>query len=307
MNYLPPPSDGRLRNMSNAVDQALIKLQYWLPAHFISRLVGAVCRCRIAAIKNVLIRSFVWLYNIDTAEAGQPVPAGYPDFNAFFTRELKPGSRPVDESPTGVASPADGTVTQIGRIAGQQLIQAKHLTYTLPQLFGGEEFWSQQLSSGAYATIYLAPNNYHRVHAPLDAELREMVYVPGRLLSVNARTADVIPGLFAGNERLVCHFDGPLGPFSIVMIGAMNVGSISTTWAGQVTPHTPRETSCRSYPGSESPVRLNKGEYLGQFCMGSTVIMIAGPDQLAWHKEVKPGSTVRMGQQIGKLTNDPAT
>ena len=293
--------------MSSAIDQVLTKLQYWLPAHYISRLVGAVCRCRVAAIKNALIGSFVWLYNIDTSEAAQPVPAGYPDFNAFFTRELKPGSRPVDDSPTGVASPADGTVTQIGRIAGQQLIQAKNLTYTLPQLFGGDEVWSQQLSSGAYATIYLAPNNYHRVHAPLNAELREMVYVPGRLLSVNARTAEVIPGLFAGNERLVCHFDGPLGPYSIVMVGAMNVGSISTAWAGQVTPQTPRETSRRSYPGSGRPVRLRKGEYLGQFCMGSTVIMISGPDQLAWHEDMKPGGSIRMGQRIGKLTDDPST
>jgi len=306
MNHLPPRSVGRLRKMSNAFDQVLIKLQYWLPTQLISHFVGALGRSRTAAIKNALIRSFVWLYNIDTAEAQHPVPAGYPDFNAFFTRELKPGSRPVDDSPSGVASPVDGTVTQIGRIAGQQLIQAKHLTYTLPQLFGGDEVWSQQLSGGAYATIYLAPNNYHRVHAPLDAELREMVYVPGRLLSVNARTAAEVPGLFAGNERLVCHFDGPLGPFSIVMVGAMNVGSISTAWAGQVMPHAPRETFHRSYPGSEAPVRLNKGEYLGHFCLGSTVILISGPDQLAWHEEVRPGSSVRMGQRIGQLTADSA-
>jgi len=186
--------------MSNAFDQVLIKLQYWLPTQLISHFVGALGRCRTAAIKNALIRSFVWLYNIDTAEAQHPVPSGYPDFNAFFTRELKPG-----------------------------------------------------------------------------------------------------------NERLIGHFDGPLGPFSIVMVGAMNVGSISTAWAGQVMPHAPRETFRRSYPGSEAPVRLNKGEYLGHFCLGSTVILISGPDQLAWHEEVRPGSSVRMGQRIGQLTADSAT
>ena len=292
--------------MSDAFDQVLVKLQYWMPTRLLSRLVGTLGCCRIAVIKNTLIRSFVWLYNIDAAEVEEPVPAGYPDFNAFFTRSLRPGFRPVDNSPSGVVSPVDGTITQIGRIAGQQLIQAKHLTYSLPQLFGGEEVGSQQLSGGAYATIYLAPNNYHRVHMPLDAELREMVYVPGRLLSVNARTANVIPSLFASNERLICHFDGPVGPFSIVMVGAMNVGNISTAWAGQVMPRTSSEAARWSYPGTEPAIRLKKGEYLGQFNLGSTVIMISGPNQLAWHQKVTLGSSVRMGQRIGELTTDPA-
>ena len=268
--------------MSDAFDQFLVKLQFWVPTHLLSRLVGALACCRITVIKNALIRSFIWLYNIDTGEAENPVPAGYPDFNAFFSRSLRPGSRPLDNSPSAVVSPADGTITQIGRIA------------------------DQQLSGGAYATIYLAPNNYHRVHMPLNAELIEMVYVPGRLLSVNVRTADVVPGLFTRNERLICHFNGPVGPFSIVMIGAMNVGNISTAWAGQVMPRLSRETVRWSYPGAEPAVRLNKGQYLGQFNLGSTVIMIAGPGQLTWHQEMTPGSSVRMGQRIGELMTDPA-
>ena len=306
MNYLPARSVGNLRNMSDAFDQFLVKLQCWVPTHLLSRLVGALACCRITVIKNALIRSFIWLYNIDTREAEKPVPAGYPDFHAFFSRSLRPGSRPLDNSPSAVVSPADGTITQIGRIAGQQLIQAKHLTYSLQQLFGDEEVGSQRFFGGAYATIYLAPNNYHRVHMPLNAELIEMVYVPGRLLSVNVRTADVIPGLFTRNERLICHFNGPVGPFSIVMIGAMNVGNISTAWAGQVMPRLSRETARWSYPGTEPAVRLNKGQYLGQFNLGSTVIMITGPGQLTWHQEVMPGSNVRMGQRIGKLMTDPA-
>lgn len=287
--------------MSSAVQPGLVKLQRWVPARLLSRIVRTLSRCRYTLLKDLLIRSFIWIYDINIEEANQPVPSGYPDFNAFFTRTLRPGSRPVDGEDDALCSPADGSIAQIGSIQGQQLIQAKGLTYTLPQLFGGDEVHGQQFAGGSYATIYLAPYNYHRVHAPLDGVLQEMVYVPGRLLSVNERTTSVMPGLYVGNERLICHFDGASGPFSVVLVGAMNVGSISTAWAGEIVPRPPRETFRRSYPSVQDDVSLNKGDYLGQFNLGSTVILVLGPDQVQWNDEFTAGSTVRVGQCIGRI------
>jgi phosphatidylserine decarboxylase len=287
--------------MSLSLDRGLVKLQLWLPVQLISRIVRRVSRCRLGPVKNLLIRVFVWLYNVNVEEAAKPVPQGYPDFNAFFTRSLQPGSRNIDASPGSVCSPADGTMTQVGEITGQQLVQAKNMTYTLSQLLGGDEIRSQALAGGSYATIYLAPHNYHRVHMPLDGELTEMAYIPGRLLSVSMRTADVIPGLFIGNERLTCSFEGDAGPFSLILVGAMNVGSISTAWAGEVLPGKAGDAERWTYPGPEGGVSLNKGDCLGTFNLGSTVIFVAGPGQLAWNREFTAGSSLRVGQKIGAL------
>lgn len=286
--------------MSSSFGSGLLRLQRWIPVRLLSRIVRVLSRNRSQVFKNLLIRGFVRLYDVNVDEAEQAVPSGYPDFNAFFTRALKSGARPIDAADDAVCSPADGTIVQIGSMHGQQLIQAKGLTYTLPQLFGGDEIRAQQLSGGSYATIYLAPYNYHRVHAPLNGVLREMVYVPGHLLSVNARTTAVIPGLYVGNERLICHFDGPGGPFSVVLVGAINVGSISTAWAGDVLPRAEREPYSWSYPADQNRVALQKGDYLGQFNLGSTVILAIGPEQVRWLEQCTPGGTVRVGQRIAE-------
>ena len=294
-------------NPASAGDRLFAAMLWLLPTRAISRAAHALARARMPWLKQSLINAFMRLYpGIDMSEAAQPDPSAYSSFNAFFTRALTPEARPMPDDRERIVSPVDGTLGAFGDARSGMICQTKGMAYDLRTLVGGSEAWSAAFLGGRYATFYLAPSNYHRVHMPLNAELMEMVYVPGRLLSVNVRTADVVPGLFTRNERLICHFNGPVGPFSIVMISAMNVGNISTAWEGQVMPRLSRETARWAYPGAEPAVRLNKGQYLGQFNLGSTVIMIAGPGQLTWHQEVTPGSSVRMGQLIGELTTNPA-
>lgn len=273
--------------------------QFLMPKYWITALIYRITRVRNVAFKDFLIRRFVRLYDVDTAEVRLQVPDDFGTFNEFFIRELEAASRPVDSATEVVVSPADGTVSQAGRLREHSILQAKGIEYTLEDLLAIDIDNATAFADGCFATIYLAPYNYHRVHAPIAGELVSANYVPGDLFSVNAATVRHIPGVFRRNERLVLHFRTAVGPVAVIMVGAMNVGSISTPWTGEIRPRYKGVVESFS-PGNEA-VAVSRGELLGWFNMGSTVIVLL-PDAVGeWHESLVAGSTVRMGQAIGKL------
>jgi phosphatidylserine decarboxylase len=271
-------------------------LQYLLPQHALSRLVLAATRVRSRWFKNWTIRSFLRLYSVDMTEAVEGDPYAYGSFNEFFTRALKKGARAIAEGDDAIACPADGCISEAGTIDGDRLMQAKGRRYRLTELLAAQP-WASRFEGGCFATIYLAPFNYHRVHMPLRGELRETIYVPGRLFSVNAVTARHVPGLFARNERVVTLFDSPYGQFALVLVGALNVGSMATVWAGDITPAARRVVT--RLPAA--PTILEKGAELGRFNMGSTVILLFEPNRARWQSQVHAGSVVRLGQSLGTI------
>ena len=286
----------------SATGRAFIALQYALPQHLLSRLVHGIARSRVHWFKNALIDNFVVRYRPDLSDAEQPEPRQYESFNAFFTRALRSGARPVDPDPAALVSPVDGSVSQIGRLDGSWLLQAKGHAYTVESLLAGDESQAAAFRGGAFATLYLAPNNYHRIHMPLAGTLRSAWYVPGDLFSVNATTAAGVPGLFARNERVVCVFgDGPLS-FALVLVGALFVGSMATVWHGEVTPRSPRQMSPLPLAAAGDGLTLPKGAEMGRFNMGSTVILLLPPGRCAWSAALAPGSPVRVGETLAQLT-----
>jgi len=282
------------------MQRLFILLQHLLPHHLLSRAVGLLAACELHWLKNLLIRRFIRAYGVDMAEALEPDPAAYASFNAFFTRALKSGARPLPASDKAVVSPADGALSAIGAINQDTLIQAKGRSYSMTTLLGGDAERAAVFQNGCFATVYLSPKDYHRVHMPLAGTLKEMIYVPGRLFSVNQTTADNIPDLFARNERAVCIFDTAAGPMAVVLVGAMIVAAIDTVWAGQVAP-APHGLQVSNYRQASPPVHLQKGLELGRFRLGSTAIVLFGPDMMAWQDDYSAGSTVRMGEQLGTL------
>ena len=279
-----------------------VGLQYLLPQHLLSAVVHWLARLEISWVKNALIDNFVVNYRPDMSEAEESDPRRYASFNAFFTRSLRPGARTVDASPGALVSPVDGTVSQIGRTDGSSLVQAKGLTYTLESLLDeAAPAWAPVFRGGAFATLYLAPNNYHRIHMPLAGTLQAAWYLPGQLFSVNATTAAQVPGLFARNERVVCVFsDGTLS-FALVLVGALFVGSMSTVWHGEVTPRSPRVRADLAVDFARTGLKLEKGAEMGRFNMGSTVILLLPPGRAEWQGELAPGSAIRMGQALARL------
>ena len=300
MSEIPAPS---LR------DRLFVAMQHLLPQHFLSRIVLRVTRIRFRPIKNLLIGSFVRSFKPKMSEAAQPNPLQYESFNAFFTRALNHGARSIDIDPTVMVSPVDGTVSQIGRLDGSKIIQAKGHDYTLEALLDGAPEWAQRFKGGNFATLYLAPFNYHRIHMPIAGTLRAAWYVPGDLFSVNAVTAAAVPGLFARNERVVCVFEdgrrtvGPDGPpvFAMVLVGALFVGSISTVWHGDVAPRSPRARVDLPLDSPRASLKLNKGAEMGRFNMGSTVILLSQPDMLDWLPRYTAGAGVEVGRMMAKL------
>jgi len=263
----------------------------------------ALARSRIRPLKNLLIASFRACYRPDMSEAAQPDPFSYPDFNAFFTRALAPGARLLDLHPAVLVSPVDGTVSELGRLEDGRLVQAKGRLFTLEALLDSASC-AQRFAGGAFATLYLAPRDYHRIHMPLAGTLRAAWYIPGSLFSVNAVTAAAVPGLYTRNERVCCLFEnGPL-VFALVMVGALLVGSIFTVWHGEITPGRARRRAELPLPEGAAAGRLAKGAQLGGFNMGSTVIvLIAPPGQ--WRAELTAGTPVRMGQMLAQLPEAP--
>jgi phosphatidylserine decarboxylase len=278
-----------------------ILLQHVLPHHLISRCVLRLTRVRFRPVKNLVTRIFVNSFRPDLSDAVQPDPLAYPDFNAFFTRALRADARPLAGDAATVVSPVDGTVSQLGPIQQNSLLQAKGHSFTLDALLAGASpRWAEKFSAGVFATIYLAPYNYHRIHMPTDGTLQEIWYVPGRLFSVNARAAAEVPGLFARNERLVLLFEGSVGAFAVIFVGALNVGSMATVWHGDVTPRRPRRATTLPLPVATDRFRA-RGEEIGRFNMGSTVILLFGRDRMHLDAALGPGAVVRMGQAIGAL------
>jgi phosphatidylserine decarboxylase len=271
--------------------------QYVLPQHSLSRLILAATRVRTRWFKDWLIRGFLKLYRVDMSEAAETNPYAFSSFNAFFTRELKSGARPVENRDESIACPVDGCISEAGTIEGGRLLQAKGRRYELTRLLAAQP-WAGAFDGGSFATIYLAPFNYHRVHMPLRGDLQETVYVPGRLFSVNSVTAQHVPGLFARNERVLTLFDTPYGRFALVLVGALNVGSMATVWAGDITPAARRVITRIAAP----PTALAKGAELGRFNMGSTVILLFERNRARWDPLVRAGSVVRLGQTLGSVS-----
>ena len=271
-------------------------MQYLLPHHALSRRVLWATRVRAPWFKNALIRGFLGLFAVEMHEASQADPYGYASFNDFFTRALREGTRPIAAAADQIACPVDGRVSECGPIRGDSLLQAKGRRYALADLLAGQS-WAGRFENGSFATIYLAPFNYHRIHMPLDGRLLDTVYVPGRLFSVNEATAASVPRLFARNERVLTLFEGECGAFALVLVGALNVGSIATVWAGDITPAARRSVTRLGSP----QLFLRKGAELGRFNMGSTVIVLFEPGRAVLDAGIAPGSVVRMGEPLGRV------
>lgn len=281
-----------------------VAIQYLLPQHALSRLVGWLAGLESRPLKTLLIGGFMRLYRVDLAEAADPDPHAYPSFNAFFTRGLAEAVRPQPADLAVVSSPVDGGVSLSGRLDRGRLLQAKGFRYDLVSLLGGD--CPEALARGWFATLYLAPWNYHRIHAPATGQLREMRYLPGRLFSVNGLTVSALPRLFSRNERVACLFETALGPIAVVLVGALNVGSIETTWAGRVAPGPDRKPATWRYPASgEGAVRLARGAELGRFNLGSTVIVVL-PEHATLAPDIVSGAAVRVGQTLAWPARQPA-
>jgi len=284
-----------------AAGRAFVALQHLLPQHGISRLVLAATRSRNPAFKNALIKLFVRGFKPDMTDAVEREPTAYPSFNEFFTRALRAGTRPMDAAARAIVSPVDGTVSEAGALSADRLLQAKGHDYSLRALLAGNATWERTFAGGSFATIYLAPYNYHRIHMALGGELRESFYVPGRLFSVNRTTAQLVPGLFSRNERVFCGFDTGGMPWAIVLVGALNVGSMATVWHGDVTPRKHREVTALPLTDELAPLELPKGAEMARFNMGSTVILLLPPGAAQWAATLSAGRTLRMGERIGTL------
>jgi len=278
------------------MDQEQLKTayQYVIPQHGISRLMGKLAESKKTWIKNPFINWFKNKFQVDLSEAVIQNVDDFANFNAFFTRALKEGARPLDTEST-LVSPVDGEISQIGPIKGDNVFQAKGQKYSLNKLIGNDEL-AEPYQDGEFTTIYLSPKDYHRIHCPIDAELKAMTYIPGQLFSVNHITARTIPGLFARNERLVAHFDTQLGPMAMVLVGATIVASIETVWSGIITP--PRGPAIRTWAYEPEQIQFKAGDEIARFRLGSTVIITLPKGCTKWHEDLQSGSELRMGQGI---------
>ncbi|WP_143903418.1 archaetidylserine decarboxylase [Tepidimonas thermarum] len=282
------------------LDQAAIWLQYALPQRALTELAGALARRPLGAVTQRAIRRFIARYGVDMTEAAQPDPAAYATFNDFFTRALRPGARPLAQA--DLVCPVDGAISQCGPIAGDRILQAKGHDYTVAALLGGDAALAAAFADGTFATLYLSPRDYHRIHMPCAGRLRRMVHVPGALFSVNPATARGVPGLFARNERVVCVFEGDVRgrrvPFVLVLVGATIVGSMATVWHGVVNP--PRPGIVRRWDYDERDIALAQGAEMGRFLLGSTVIVLLPPGCAELAPDWAPGRPVRMGEAMGR-------
>ena len=273
--------------------------QYLLPKQALTALAGKFASAEAGSLTTSVIRWFVGRYNVNMAEADNPDIASYKSFNAFFTRPLKTGARPYAEA--DFLCPVDGAISQFGPIERDQIFQAKGHSYSTTALVGGDRELAAQFENGSFATLYLSPRDYHRIHMPCDGKLTRMIYVPGELFSVNPTTARGVPGLFARNERVVCVFDSAFGPFVLTLVGATIVGSMATVWHGQINPPRPGVIREWRYDGNAA-VNLKKGEEMGRFLLGSTVVMLFPKASLAFNSDWTPTRAIRMGEKMGNKT-----
>lgn len=266
-----------------------------LPQHLLAAGMYRLARATTPSLKDLLISQVIRRYDVDLSEAEQPDSSAYPSFNAFFTRALKAGSRPIAEG--AVVSPADGRINQIGRIRGKRLLQAKGHEFELLALLAGDKEKAAAFHDGLFATVYLSPRDYHRVHLPFAGTLDSMVFVPGELFSVSDATTQLVPGLFARNERVICHFVTDLGPMAVILVGAIFVGSMETVWHGEVRGERGQPTRW-VYRDAERR-HFGTGEEIGRFNMGSTVITLLPAGAAAWEERLDAAAAVRMGEAIG--------
>ena len=278
---------------------AFVLLQYLLPRHWLTALIWRIARIRQPRIKDFLITKFASAFDVNLDEVKLDVPGDFATFNDFFIRELADGARPVDDDGDAIVSPVDGTVSYAGAIRKDSLFQAKGINYSLGDLLATDIEEAEHYIDGRFATIYLAPYNYHRVHAPLDGELVAARYVPGDLFSVNEATVSRLNGLFRRNERLIMHFRTRFGPAVVIFVGALNVGSISTPWTGEIRPRKSGVVDVLDLGAHSTVVR--KGDLLGWFNMGSTVVLLLPKGVCEWDDDLEPGETLRMGVEIGEL------
>lgn len=285
-----------------SLDKFKIAMQYAMPKHFISRMVGKLAAAKAGGLTTALIKLFIKQYKIDMSEAKYPDPAHYKTFNEFFTRPLKEGIRPLAEEKDIIAHPVDGAISQLGDVVDGQIIQAKGHDYSLQALLGGNEDDTVPFLGGKFATIYLAPKDYHRIHMPIDGTLSKMIYVPGDLFSVNPLTAQNVPNLFARNERVVAIFETDIGPLAMVLVGATIVASIETIWAGTVSPPAGKDVFSWNYPTKgDNAITLKKGEEMGRFKLGSTVILAWGANQAEFLSDQHPETITRMGTPFATI------
>jgi phosphatidylserine decarboxylase len=272
---------------------------YYLPKHFLTHLIFVLTRIEWSPWKNLLINTFTKVYKVDMSQARENDSAAYRSFNHFFTRELKPECRPINGKKAIITSPVDGAISQIGNITGQSVIQAKGHDYQLHTLLAGDNDMVTRFTNGNFATLYLSPRDYHRIHMPVTGCLERMIYVPGDLFPVNRASVSVVDGVFARNERVINYFNTELGKLALIMVGAMFVGSMESTWAGQITPTKDRYMFNHDYEAGK--VNLEKGQEMGRFNMGSTVILLFEPDQMKWKNDLEEGTGIVMGEELGSL------
>lgn len=277
-------------------DQLKTLWQYPLPQHALSRLTHRLARSRNRVLKNWLIHAFIRRFKVDLSEAVRTAPTAYISFNDFFTRALRPDARPVAPEPEAIACPVDGRISQIGYIERNFILQAKGRGFTTEELLG-DAATAARFADGAFATLYLSPRDYHRVHMPLDGSLRHMRHIPGRLFSVNPPAVRRVPRLFARNERISSIFDTPAGAMAVVLVGALNVGSIETVWAGELTP--PRGRQIRDWAYQPREVHLQKGAEAGRFNLGSTVVLLFERECVRWDTDLVADDRLLTGQRLG--------
>ena len=277
-------------------DRLAVLPQYLLPQQLLTRFAGRIASAQAGGLTTALIRRFVARYQVDMSEAANPDIASYASFNDFFTRALRPGLRPLADA--AAICPVDGAVSQLGPIERDQIFQAKGHHYSTKALLGGDAQLAARFQDGHFATIYLSPRDYHRIHMPCDGRLLRMEHVPGALFSVNPTTARGVPGLFARNERVVCMFDTPLGPMALVLVGATIVGSMATVWHGQVNP--PHTGQPRRWDYANKSITLRQGEEMGRFLLGSTVVLLFARGAVEFTPGWAEGRSVRLGEAMAQ-------
>ncbi len=277
-------------------DRLAVLPQYLMPKQLLTVLAGKFASARLGGLTTAVIRRFVARYQVNMAEAANPDIASYASFNEFFTRPLRDAARPLADAE--FICPVDGAISQFGPIERDNIFQAKGHSYTTTALVGGDAELAAQFADGSFATLYLSPKDYHRIHMPCAGRLRRMIHVPGELFSVNPTTARGVPGLFARNERVVCVFDSEFGQFVLTLVGATIVGSMATVWHGMVNP--PRPGTVREWRYDDQDITLQKGEEMGRFLLGSTVVMLFPKDTLAFNATWQPTKAIRLGEAMGK-------
>jgi phosphatidylserine decarboxylase len=283
------------------LDWFKIRVQYILPKHLVSRMVGWLAAAEAGALTQFLIRAFIKAFKVDMSEAKYSEPTHYNTFNAFFTRQLKDDLRPIDDNEKQLCHSVDGRVSQFGKIIGDAIFQAKGHNYSLTTLLGGKPELASAFKGGDFATIYLSPKDYHLIHMPIDGKLTDMLHIPGELFSVNPLIAANVPGLFARNERVVTIFNTPAGKVAIVLVGATIVASIETVWAGNITP--PAGKTVQHWQYEEQDIQLNKGDEMGRFKLGSTIIVCFEPNAVEF-TDLQAGMLTRLGEPFAVLKDD---